>query len=115
MVVFPYSTFSMVAMVLYYIMLMDLGVFINKFSAYMLVCEKVSVEVCLFILMTMGVLIAFSTSFSCLNQPLKEFAGFQHGSLALWEMVLGLFDVRTYQTFHKVPVILLGVFIFWVV
>jgi len=114
-VVFPYSTFSMFAMAIYYILLMDLGVFINKFSAYMLVCEKVSVEVCLFILMTMGVLVAFSTSFSCLNQPLKEFAGFQHGSLALWEMVLGLFDVRTYQTFHDVPVILLGVFIFWVV
>lgn len=110
-----YSFFSSISMSLYYLLLMDLGVFMNRFSAYMLVCEKVSIEVMLFLLMVLCALIAFSTSFSCLEQPLPQFNGFTHGSLALWEMVLGLFDQQSYDKIHTVPVILLGVYAFMII
>merc|ERR1711959_340995 len=94
---------------------MDLGVFLNKFSAYMLVCGRVSIEVMLFVLMVMCAVIGFSTSFSCLEQPLPQFKGFQHGSLALWEMALGLIDDKSYQSIHTVPVMLIGVYAFLVI
>merc|ERR1712232_120721 len=47
-----YSVLSMVAMILYYVLLMDLAVFNNRVSAYVLVCGRMLSELalCLFAL-----------------------------------------------------------------
>jgi len=111
---FPYSVVSMFAMLLYYCLLIDLAVFNNRVSAYVLVCGRMIGELCLFLLILAFVMLAFASAFSCLDQKEKEFHGIQSGMMGLWEMVLGMFSGSHYEKLHDVPVILLGCFAFLV-
>ena len=45
---FPYTVFAMLGMLLYYVLMIDLAVFNNKVSAYVLVCERMVQEVLLY-------------------------------------------------------------------
>merc|ERR1719265_1961002 len=63
---FPYSFFTMIAMMLYYILLIDLAVFSNRVSAYVLVCGRMLVELALFLLALTLVLLTLASGFSCL-------------------------------------------------
>merc|ERR1719199_2137454 len=89
---FPYSTICMIAMLLYYALLLDLGVFSNRLSAYMLVCNRMFVEVLLFIAAMGAIIMAGSSAFSCLHQKEPEFHGIQRGSMALFEQILGVYS-----------------------
>jgi len=112
---FPYSVVSMIAMLLYYCLLIDLAVFNNRVSAYVLVCGRMVGELGLFLLTLGMVMLAFSSAFSCLDQKEKEFHGIQTGFMSLWEMVLGMFSGDHYEKLHEVPVVLIGCFGFLVV
>merc|ERR1719506_1848121 len=74
---FPYSVFTMLAMMLYYILLIDLAVFNNRVSAFVLVCGRMIGEVSLFLLSLFMFLLTFASAFACLEQQEKEFHGIQ--------------------------------------
>jgi hypothetical protein len=112
---FPYSVASMFAMFIYYALLIDLAVFNNRVSAYVLVCGRMLAEVGLFLLALVVLLLTFSSAFSCLDQKEKEFHGIPQGSMALWEMVLQMFSGVHYERLHEEPSILYGCFAYLVV
>eukprot|EP00927_Polykrikos_kofoidii_P027463 TRINITY_DN2414_c0_g1_i1.p1 TRINITY_DN2414_c0_g1~~TRINITY_DN2414_c0_g1_i1.p1 ORF type:complete len:1121 (+),score=186.47 TRINITY_DN2414_c0_g1_i1:47-3409(+) len=109
---FPYSVVSMLAMLLYWSLLIDLAVFSNKISAYVLVCGRMVVELLLFIAALVSVLLSFSSSISCLEQPLRKFQSIPQGALSLWEIVLGVFGEKNYELLSDQPVVFAGCFVF---
>jgi len=109
---FPYSVFSMFSMVFYYVLLIDLAVFNNRVSAFVLVCGRMIGEVCLFLVGLFMLVLTFSCAFSCLLQDAKQFKGIHTGAQALFEMVVQMFSTDDYQSLEEEPVIICGVFIF---
>merc|ERR1719420_1439558 len=71
----PYSIFSMLAMLLYFALLIDLAVLSTKVSAYVLVCIRMLSEVFLFIIALVATLMTFSCSVSVIKHDLNDFAG----------------------------------------
>jgi len=110
-----YYFFSMLAMCLYYILLLDLAVFNNRVSAYVLVCGRMLSEVLLFLLAIASVLLTLSSAFSCLKQGDKAFQTIPHGAMSLWEMLLKMFSTDHYKALHDEPVVLLGAYTYLVV
>ena len=70
-----YSIFSMMAMLLYFALLIDLAVLSTKVSAYVLVCIRIVSEVFLFILALFAILLAFASGISVIKYDQKDFAG----------------------------------------
>merc|ERR1719409_820983 len=110
-----YYLFSMIAMVLYYVLLLDLAVFNNRVSAYVLVCGRMLSEVALFLLSIFCVLLTLSSAFSCLKQKDKDFQTIPLGFMSLWEMLLRMFSTDHYKTLHDIPVVLIGVYVYLVI
>jgi len=108
------SLLSMLAMFLYYTLLVDLAVFNNRVSAYVLVCGRMLTEVGLFILALLAATITFSSGLSCLNQPIKTFHGIHLGSLALLEMMMQIFDDEEFKVMESHGVILTGIFLYMI-
>merc|ERR1719230_2507626 len=95
-------------MMLYYLLLIDLAVFNNRVSAYVLVCGRMLAELALFLIAEVAVLLTLSIAFSCLKQREPEFMSITTGFQALWEMLLVMFSTDDYARFHREPVILIG-------
>eukprot|EP00929_Paragymnodinium_shiwhaense_P115088 TRINITY_DN836_c0_g4_i1.p1 TRINITY_DN836_c0_g4~~TRINITY_DN836_c0_g4_i1.p1 ORF type:complete len:1114 (-),score=334.64 TRINITY_DN836_c0_g4_i1:325-3666(-) len=110
-----YYTVNMVAMVLYYVLLLDLAVLNNRVSAYVLVCNRMLSEVGLFVGAMLCVLLALSSGFSCLDQDDDQFRTIPSGFLAMWEMLLRLFNTDNYEALHDEPVVLVGVYFYLVI
>merc|ERR1719356_2330609 len=89
---FPYSFFAMIAMFLYYMLLMDMVVFSTRVSAYVLACGRMLSEVGLFLLGLLCTILTFGSALSCLNQKLKEFHGIAPGAFAMFKMLMNVFD-----------------------
>merc|ERR1719240_1572215 len=62
-----YSIFSMLAMLLYFALLIDLAVLSTKVSAYVLVCIRMLSEVLLFLLHLLATLLAFASGISVIK------------------------------------------------
>merc|ERR1719487_393841 len=105
-----YYTMNMVAMILYYVLNLDLAVFNNRVSAYVLVCGRMLSEIALFLLAMSAVLITLSSAFSCLEQDDEAFKNIGNGIMNLWEMLLGMFSTDHYYSLHDIPVVLIGVY-----
>merc|ERR1719386_360105 len=103
-----------IAMILYYVLLLDLAVFNNRVSAYVLVCGRMLSEVALFILAIFCVLLTLSSAFSCLEQDDEAFQNILVGVQSMWEMLLRMFSTDHYKALHDEPVVLLGVYGFLV-
>merc|ERR1719217_1945468 len=105
-----YYTLNMCAMILYYVLLLDLAVFNNRVSAYVLVCGRMLAEITLFLLAMFCVLLTLSSALSCLQQDDEAFQTIPKGSMSLWEMLLRMFSTDHYKTLHDLPVVLAGVY-----
>jgi len=110
-----YYTMNMLAMVLYYTLLLDLAVFNNRVSAYVLVCGRMLVEIALFLLAMTCVLTMLSSALSCLEQDDEAFESIPKGFMSLWEMMLRMFSTDHYKKLHNEPVVLCGAYGFLVV
>merc|ERR1719487_1209475 len=84
-----YYALNMVAMIIYYTLLLDLAVFNNRVSA---------------------VLLTLSSAFSCLEQDDEAYKNIGNGIMNLWEMLLGMFSTDHYNSLHDIPVVLIGVY-----
>merc|ERR1719487_1851048 len=105
-----YYALNMVAMIIYYTLLLDLAVFNNRVSAYVLVCGRMLSEIALFLLAMSAVLLTLSSAFSCLEQDDEAFQNIGAGAMSLWEMLLRMFSTDHYKSLHDIPVVLLGVY-----
>jgi hypothetical protein len=112
---FPYSVFTMLAMILYYILLVDLAVLNNRVSAYVLVCGRMLPELALFLLALASVLMMLSSSLSCLKQNQPEFKNIGAGIMVLWEMILNIFNQEGYVRMHDEPVVIVVVYLYMII
>jgi hemoglobin-like flavoprotein len=112
---FIYSVFSMVAMCLYYALVLDLAVLSTKVSAYVLVCIRMLYEVFLFLLALSATLLAFGSSISVLKHDQEDFKGIHKSILALLESSFKMFDGKHYETYESDPLALACVFLFLIV
>lgn len=110
----PYSIFSMLAMLLYFALLIDLAVLSTKVSAYVLVCIRMLSEVSLFLLALFAFLLAFASGISVIKHNQPDFAGIHKGLLALLEMTMQMFDGAHYERYESDPLVLVCVFVFLV-
>merc|ERR1719329_245275 len=94
-----YTNCSMIAMFLYYLLLIDLVVFSNRVSAFVLVCGRMLGEVSLFLLaLAVAILItASSASVYMGSQPssTEDLKQLHYGMLSLLEMSLGMYGQIT--------------------
>jgi len=111
---FPYSVFTMLAMMLYYLLLIDLAVFNNRVSAYVLVCGRMLAELGLFLIAVFAVLLTLSSALTCLEQVEPEFQNIMRAFQALWEMLLSMFSTEDYHRMHEEPVILVAIYAYLV-
>merc|ERR1712086_257324 len=99
---------GMIAMMLYYLLLIDLAMFNNRVSAYVLVCGRMLAELSLFLIALASVLVTLSCAFACLKQEEPEFKNIHTGFLSLWEMLLAMYSTADYERLHNESVILAG-------
>jgi uncharacterized membrane protein YgcG len=111
-IMFPYTVFSMIAMFMYYLLMLDLAVISTRISAYFLVCVRMLSEVALFLGALGGMILTFSCMVSVLKQDLADFTGIHNGAYSLFRMVLGIYDASDYKTIETEITVLLVVFIF---
>merc|ERR1712100_848919 len=110
----PYSIFSMIAMLLYFALLIDLAVLSTKVSAYVLVCIRMVSEVSLFLLALFAILLAFASGISVIKHDQKDFAGIHKGILALLEITMRMFDGAHFEYYESDTLVLTCVFVFMV-
>jgi len=94
---FPYSFCAMVAMFFYYVLLIDLSVFSNKVSAYILVVGQLSSELALFLLALGVTTLTAASALSCLDHNLKDVSDAVSGSITLIKMFVGWYDAGKFE------------------
>jgi len=114
-ITFTYSIFSMIAMFLYYILLVDLAVLSTKVSAYVLVCIRMLSEVGLFILALVATLLSFSSAISVVEHSSPDFEGIHKGLLSLLEMTMKMYSGEHYEKYESDPIVLVCVFFFLII
>merc|ERR1711907_415065 len=107
-----YSIFSMLAMLLYFALLIDLAVLSTKVSVYVLVCIRMLSEVSLFLLALAAVLLAFASGISVIKHDQNDFAGIHKGLLSLLEMTMRMYDGAHFEMYESDPLVLVCVFVF---
>merc|ERR1719421_2078974 len=112
---FRYTVFSMFAMFLYYVLLIDLTVISTRISAFSLVCVRMLAEVALFIIAVVVAILTFACSLSVLKQDSSDFAGIPAASYSLLRIVMGAYDAKRYAALEEEPVLFAMVFVFCVV
>merc|ERR1719271_551654 len=110
----PYSFFSMIAMLLYFALLIDLAVLSTKVSAYVLVCIRMVSEVSLFLLALIFILLTFASGISVIKHDQKDFAGIHKGFLILLEITMRMFDGAHFEYYESDPLVLVCVLVFMV-
>merc|ERR1719386_112495 len=112
---YSYTVFTMLAMFLYYVLLIDLTVISTRISAFSLVCVRMLSEVALFIIALVVAILTFACSLSVLKQDSSDFAGIPPSSYALLRIVMGAYDAKRYAALEEEPVLLVMIFIFCIV
>jgi len=105
---FVYSIFSTLAMLIYFILLTDLAVFSTRVSAFVLVAGRVLVEVGLFLFGLIFVALAFACAISALEQDDPDFAGIPKSGVQLIKMTLGMFGGVHYDILSEYPALMVA-------
>merc|ERR1719491_120718 len=92
-----YSIVSALAMLCYFMLLIDLAVFSTRVSAFVLVCGRVLSEVALFIFGLSFFAFGFASAVSSLAQEDKNFSGIPASGLALFKITFGMFGGENFE------------------
>lgn len=110
-----YATISMVAMLLYWALLLDLTIFSMRISAFTLVCGRVLSELGLFLSSLVFLIVTFASSIAALNHSCEDFIDIPVGALSLMEISLGMFPSQNFQAIQDDISVLLTVSLFIIV
>lgn len=110
-----YSTFSCLAMMLYWSLLLSMSVFHMRLSAFILVCGRVTSEVGLFLLAFVFTILASATSITALDQNQEDFRGIPRTFIALTEIALNLFPGEMLDEMRHEEVLLAVILLFCLV
>ena len=86
----------MFAIVCAFVFAIDLAVFINKISAFVLVCMRMIHEAVPHLIAIVTVLLMTSSALSCLSQDVGDFRYIWNGLVSLWEHIVGLLSTSVY-------------------
>jgi len=92
-----YSAFSCVALLLYWMLVLDFTIFSMHISAYVLVFGRVLSEVFLFVMALSFVVVAFASAISALEHDIRDFKGMDTWLISLVQMALGMFPAENYE------------------
>jgi len=112
---YPYTVFTMFAMFLYFMLLIDLTVISTRISAFSLVCVRMLSEVALFIAALFVSILTWACAVSVLKQDNEDFAGIHKGAFALLRMFMAMYDSKRYEVLHEDPIAELMVFVFLII
>jgi uncharacterized membrane protein YgcG len=112
---FAYSVFTMLAMLLYFALLLDLAVLSTKVSAYVLVCIRMISEVGLFMLALISCITMFSSAVSVIKHDQPDFAGIHQGLLTFLEVTMRMYDGKHYEDYESDPLVLVCTFGFIII
>eukprot|EP00931_Biecheleriopsis_adriatica_P023698 TRINITY_DN14905_c0_g2_i1.p1 TRINITY_DN14905_c0_g2~~TRINITY_DN14905_c0_g2_i1.p1 ORF type:complete len:693 (-),score=133.61 TRINITY_DN14905_c0_g2_i1:33-2063(-) len=111
----PYATISMICMLFYWALLMDLTIFSMRISAFVLVCSKVLSELGLFLGALAFLVLTFAASISALNHAQKDFRGIPKGALSLVEISLGMYPTENFEDIQQDPSVFIVVSVFTII
>jgi uncharacterized membrane protein YgcG len=111
-VLFVYSVFSAMALLCYYLLLVDLAVFSTRVSAFVLVCGRLLSEVALFLFGLTFFIVAFASTTSTLEQHDPDFAGIPKSAVSLMKIALGMMGGKHFDVLHDYPALLVAVVVF---
>jgi len=80
---------------------MNLSIFSMKISAFVLVCGRVMVEVCLFLMAFLFLIVAFATAITAFHHSLYEFSSVDKGMKTLLDIALGMYPTENYKIMMK--------------
>ncbi|CAE8729826.1 unnamed protein product [Polarella glacialis] len=108
-----YAPCSLVAILLYWTLIVDLTVFSTRISAFVLVCRRVISELGLFLMAAFVIILGVGSAISTLNLQNKDFEDIPNGMLSLTMLTLSLYPTGHFQEMRETPVVLIcvGVFI----
>lgn len=110
-VIDSYSLFAMWAMMLHWMLLVDLAVFSTGLSAFVLVCVHVSSEIRRFLVALVFCLFTFGSAISVLDHTYADMIHFGDCVVSLFAVTLRVFE-DDYRDFQNDVVLLIMVFIF---
>jgi hypothetical protein len=106
-----YTLFSMGAMVLHWLLLIDLSVFSTKLAAFVLVCKHVLNEVGKFLVAMIFILVTFSCAIASLRHDTLEFSTVPKCACCLFAVTVGLYEGDYRELTHQ-PALLTPVLLF---
>jgi len=109
---FKYSMCGTLALMLYYMLLIDLTVFSNRISAYVLVAGRLGAELLLFLFALVSLVVAFASIVSVLDHVDEDFEGIHHGSTTFLEMAMRIVDADRFKEFFVEPWVALTIFMY---
>jgi len=107
-----YSVFSFGAMLMYFLLLLDLSVISTRISAFVLVCARVLPEVFQFFGAVVFFSLTFSAGVSCLQQYNEDFAGLPLSFVQLIKITVGMFRGSHWEDLHEYPLLLIYVMLY---
>merc|ERR1711988_618415 len=110
-----YSTASMIAMLLYWALTVDLSIMSTRISAFVLVCQRVISELFLFLGALAFLIVSFASSISALNNLSKDFAGIQKGLLSLFQIGIGMYPQSNFEAIRQQTMLMIAVSIFIII
>jgi len=108
-----YQVFSMIAMAVHWLLLVDLAVFSTGLSAFVLVCGHVLSEVSRFLIALSFLLLLFGSAISSLRHYHEQFRDVGNSVLTLFAITVGRYE-GDYRELNDEPVLLGAVFLFCV-
>jgi len=106
-----YTVFSMLAMAMHWVLIVDMAVFSTKLSAFLLVCTTVLSEVGRFLIALAFLLLTFGSAISCLRREHAEFKDVQTSFMSLLAITLVMMP-RDYRELQTDPPLLFAIFVF---
>eukprot|EP00929_Paragymnodinium_shiwhaense_P097820 TRINITY_DN5941_c0_g1_i1.p1 TRINITY_DN5941_c0_g1~~TRINITY_DN5941_c0_g1_i1.p1 ORF type:complete len:1411 (-),score=296.42 TRINITY_DN5941_c0_g1_i1:220-4452(-) len=110
-----YNTASLVGIITFCMVVLELAVLNNRLSAYFLIIVRMIPELLLFLLAMLCTLLSLSSAFSCIQPKDDDFKSIPGGVVAMWEMFLRMVSSQEkYAQLHQDTLILLGVYTYLV-
>jgi len=106
-----YTVFSMTAMFVHWLLLIDMAVFATKLSAFVLVVKHVLSEVGRFCVAMLFLLLTFSSAIVCLRHDKAEFRDVPNAANCLFAITVGLYE-GDFREYFDAPYLLAFVFLF---